>query len=521
MNSFVIISFLLLGIASFVIQKKRRYDQIDALHLLFFTALAILIKIDFDFTSSVDQWTYALIGVMAVNFLLSRLNAMRKPLLRLIPPMITFGVLLAFFWSESFIYLGKSFAISNKATLVLPVLGIIMYEFAHIKISFLQKHFGMANSAVNVQLSFFIGVSVLIGAFNAQGYGVFLVAAGFLASSFYHEVGSKHIVHSFFALSLVWMFAQQNSIELLDLRIPKVMGGLFIGAFIGAFVLHIWTIQKRSNLALAICYFICAFLLVGMLGFEVMINASFGGVEAFLGALIGFALANSVLYYHDHEEGLRQSPAAMSGLVLMILVGLTVPPLLVNEEEKAVEESLKSLTQTNANGEEIVVPFIALTDLSGSHEIDPANSIISFKLGEEGSVTKGAIKEFTGSFNFSEDLTKSSFDIKLPVMNLTTFLSMRDESIMGPEYFKADKFPAMYFKGSEMKPTDKENEYEMLGTFEMLGTKKEQKVLIHRIEDGTKKVLVGSGEIDRRRFGMSDDPREGNIVSFEFKVELK
>ena len=98
---------------------------------------------------------------------------------------------------------------------------------------------------------------------------------------------------------------------------------------------------------------------------------------------------------------------------------------------------------------------------------------------------------------------------------------MRDESIMGEEYFKADKFPSMTFKSSEMTPTDKENEYELIGTFEMLGVKKDQKVRVHRIEEGSKKVLVGSGEIDRRKFGMSDDPREGNIVSFEFKVELK
>ena len=72
-----------------------------------------------------------------------------------------------------------------------------------------------------------------------------------------------------------------------------------------------------------------------------------------------------------------------------------------------------------------------------------------------------------------------------------------------------------------MTPTDKENEYQMIGSFEMLGVTSKQTVLIHRIEEDSKIVLVGSGEVDRREFGMSDDPREGNVVSFEFKVELK
>ena len=79
----------------------------------------------------------------------------------------------------------------------------------------------------------------------------------------------------------------------------------------------------------------------------------------------------------------------------------------------------------------------------------------------------------------------------------------------------------MRFKGAQMTATEKENEFELTGSFEMLGVKKDQKVRVHRIEEDGKIVLVGSGEVDRRDFGMADDPREGNIVEFDFKVELK
>lgn len=522
MNTMVIISFLLLGIAAFVIQKKRRFQQIDALHLLFFAALAIAMKVDFEDASRVNQWTYTLIAVVALNFLLSRWSKLRNPFIRLVPPLVSFAVLFGVYWNDSFLYLGNNFNMSDKATVVLPFLGILIYEIAWLKVHFLKKFFGLHDSFVNVLMPLFIGLTALIGAFNAGGYGVFLVGSGFLTASFYNASGSKHIIHSIFAVAVIWLFASQSDIELIDLRFGKVVAGLFVGAFVGGFVLHMWSVEKRKNLALLLTYFLVVLIVTGLLMAGTQINVSFGGVEAYLGALMGFAIANSLLFVKEDGQELQQAPIMMSGLVPLLLIGFIVPPLLVNEEEKAIEETLKAMApQTNEKGEEIVVPFIPIADLVGSHKIDPATSIISFKLGAEGSVTKGAIKEFTGTINISQDLKTSTFDIKLPVLNLTTFLSMRDESIMGEEYFKADKFPSMTFKSSEMTPTDKENEYELIGTFEMLGVKKDQKVRVHRIEEGSKKVLVGSGEIDRRKFGMSDDPREGNIVSFEFKVELK
>ena len=521
MNLFVIFSFALLGIAAFVIQKKRRFEQIDILHLLLVASLAILLKSDFEDEKLASVWSYSLISLLAINFLLSRWLKFENPFLRILPPLISFAILIALFWNDSFIYLGENFNISDKATFVLPLLGIIMYEFARIKLQILKKFFGMQDSVLNMIMPFLIGITALIGAFNAQGYGVFLVGTGFLAASFYNPIGSKHILHSILTISLVWMFASQNSIELIDLRFPKVIGGLFVGAFVGGFALQVWSVEKRKNLAVLLSYFLSAFMFVGVLIAGVLVNSSFGGVEAFLGALVGFALTNSVMYSKEDDQEIHQAPVTMSTLVLIILVGLIVPPMLVNEEELAVQKTLESIAPKNDKGEEIEIPFVSFSGLTGKHEIIQESSVISFKLGSDGSVTKGAIKEFSGTFNFTDELTNSTFDIKLPVLNLTTFMGMRDKSLMGDDYFKQEKFPSMKFSGSKMKVNDKENGYEMMGVFEMMGVKKDQKVQIHRIEEEGKIILVGSGEIDRREFGMADDPREGNIVSFEFKVELK
>ncbi|MDG1333152.1 MAG: YceI family protein [Crocinitomicaceae bacterium] len=521
MNLFVLLSFLLLGVAAFVVQKKRRFDQIDILHLLFVSAVAVLLKSDFEEEQAANVWTYSLIALLAVNFLLSRWSKLRRPLLRLIPPAVTFGVFLALFWSDSFVYLGKNLNISDKATLVLPFLGIIAYEAAQVSMSFLQRYFGMRSTAENILMSFIIAIAALIGGFNAQGYGVFLVAAGFAAASFYNTIGSKHILHSLLAVSMVWMFAEANELQVVDLRFPKVIGGLFIGAFVALLIQQVWTIERKSNWALIFSYLFCALLFIGMLDFETRLHPSFGGVEAFLGGLIGFAIANSVLYFHERKEHLRQAPMMMSGLALIMLIGMVFPPLYVNEEQEAILKSLEVMTETNEEGEPEEIAYISFEGLSGNYDIVSKESVISFKLGPAGSVTKGAIKDFSGNFNFSDDLTQTSFEVKLPVLNLTTFVPMRDKSIMDDTYFNEAKFPLMRFKGSQFKPNEAENGYDMVGQFEMMGVKKEKTVLIRRVEEDGKIILVGNGKIDRTEFGMSDDPREGNLVDFEFKVELK
>lgn len=521
MNLYVILSFLLLGVAAFVVQKKRRFNQIDILHLLFVAAVAVLLKSDFEDQQSANVWTYGLIAMLAVNFLLSRWSKLRKPFLRLIPPILTFGVFIALFWNDSFIYLGKNFNISDKATMVLPILGIVTYEMAHVSMSFLQRYFGMKNSAENMLMSFLIGIAALVGAFNAQGYGVFLVAAGFTAASFYNNIGSKHILHSLLAVSLLWLFAEANELQIIDLRFPKVVGGLFIGAFASLLIQQVWTIERKPNLALIFSYILVALLFMGMIDFGTRLHPSFGGMEAFLGGLIGFAIANSVLYFHERKEHLRQAPIMMSGLTLIMLIGMILPTMYVNEEAEAILKTLEVQTEKNEEGEEVKVAYISFEDLSGKYDVVSEESVISFKLGPAGSVTKGAIKNFTGNFNFSDDLTQSTFDIKLPVLNLTTFIPMRDKSIMDETYFNEAKFPLMRFKGSQLKVNKTEDGYEMVGQFEMLGVKKDLEVRLHRVEEEGEIVLVGNGELDRRDFGMSDDPREGNIVEFEFKVQLK
>ena len=55
----------------------------------------------------------------------------------------------------------------------------------------------------------------------------------------------------------------------------------------------------------------------------------------------------------------------------------------------------------------------------------------------------------------------------------------------------------------------------------MLGVTRKTKVSLQRIDLNGRMILIGSGKIDRTQFGMTPDASEGNVVTFNYQVELK
>src|SRR5690606_215581 len=103
-------------------------------------------------------------------------------------------------------------------------------------------------------------------------------------------------------------------------------------------------------------------------------------------------------------------------------------------------------------------------------------AVISFQLGPKGGVTKGEITGFEGKVEFTDDVENTRFEVTMPVKQLTTFNSMRDESLMEDIYFNEPKFPVMKYLSTKMTP--KEDGYVLSGTFTMLGTSKPEEVFV-------------------------------------------
>ena len=201
-----------------------------------------------------------------------------------------------------------------------------------------------------------------------------------------------------------------------------------------------------------------------------------------------------------------------------LLIGMIFGPLIINEE---LAEQKKILTQnsspkSNKKG-------LPLETIVGSYKIDPNYSRVIFKLGNKGDITEGCIKSLSGSISINSNITKSSLNVVIPVDSLTTFNSMRDESLMEQNYFFRSKFPKMRYLVRSIK---KETDYYLLnGSFTMIGVSKPLNVQMKFIEtktiNGVKRhVLIGKSKINRTKFGMTPDSKEGNLVDFEFRVEI-
>ncbi|MFT5858740.1 MAG: polyisoprenoid-binding protein YceI [Flavobacteriaceae bacterium] len=509
MDILELISFLLLTIVSVVSFAFKRDSLTGILHLLLFASIALLIKNDLSEDQLATQITYGLIGVVALNLVLSKWTAYQKKYLRVVPPILTFIAFWIFLGKGELTYLDSSFDLSSNAIIMLPFIGVLAFEIAYAKSEVIKSMFSTDDSLIKIILTLMAGVGILIGAFNALGFGVLLISSGYLAASFYRTKGSKQLIYSLLAVSLVWMFASHADGIATDLQVGKTLLGLFFGVFAVGVIQFSWSAKKRKKLLVLISYLLGISFIIGALLMQLQHN-SFGGMEAFVGALVGFAIANALI---------GKRIVGMSILCLIIGVGIYFPPFLINEEQQAIEKELEVFSKSETE-EEVKIATLPLSDVTGKYKIDEESSLISFKLGPEGGVTKGAIRKFSGTVEIKEDVVESSFSIEMPLSTLTTFNAMRDDALMAPEYFDGDNFDKMTFSANTLKETNEENEFDLTGQFTLLGVSKELTVRIMRLDDKSGIFLVGKGALDRTLFGMAPDTRQGNEVSFEFKVEL-
>jgi len=235
-----------------------------------------------------------------------------------------------------------------------------------------------------------------------------------------------------------------------------------------------------------------------------------GGMDAFIGILMGAAIVNLVI--GKEYVGLGVFPILIAG-------GMFIAPTMVNTELQQFEEMNNSGQTTNSEGENENQPTtISLEDAVGNYKLNPASSVVRFFLGKKGE-TKGAFTEVKGTINLAENMENSNLNIEMAMEHFTTFNKFRDESLRGADYFSVDKFPTMNYKATGFTSLG-DNVYEVQGDFTMLGVTKNINVTLYRFEDDKLK-LSGKGKIDRREFGMSPSATEGNIVTFEYTVELQ
>lgn len=456
------------------------------------------------------------------NFLLSRVEVLRN---------IKFGVygtalstlMLLTVGRASFSLYDFEFSYFSMGLWILPILGTLVYVGSELLSGLFSQFVGFETRSSFQQLSqvFLVSVVAFIGFFFASYFGLFLVGIGYIASSFYREDHTPNIGFSLLTLALIPFISTLVGIETIDISLGKNLFGLFAG-FSGVWFLFILSQSKINPIAFSmfgyILHLIFSVLLL-MLGTQ---KADLGGVEPFLAYLTGSALAFAV--YHDFKLTQLVFPS-------LLCVGIYFGPKvngLANESENSATANATNTSKTSASNKSkpdaFAVKGLSIDELIGEYEIDDKSSLINFSLGPKGGKTEGEIKNFSGSVKIDEKTGSSSFNVTLPVKNLTTSNDLRDESLMEKSYFNVGKYPKMTYKSKKLTKID--DYYELDGEFTLLGVTKPLKVKVKYSgnidKEGVKvPVLIGKAALDRTNFGMSPDSKEGNLVDFNLRIELK
>jgi polyisoprenoid-binding protein YceI len=91
-----------------------------------------------------------------------------------------------------------------------------------------------------------------------------------------------------------------------------------------------------------------------------------------------------------------------------------------------------------------------------SWKIDPAHSEINFTVRHMMiSNVRGRFEKLSGTVDFVEDNpTRSTVDVQIEVASINTKESARDTHLKSPDFFNAEKYPYLTFKGKKAEVLD-------------------------------------------------------------------
>jgi len=167
--------------------------------------------------------------------------------------------------------------------------------------------------------------------------------------------------------------------------------------------------------------------------------------------------------------------------------------------------------------------------------VDKAHSKVQF------SVTHMVISDVTGNFkNFDayletngEDFENAKVDFWADVNTINTENEGRDKHLKSDDFFNAEKFPKIIFKGTSMKKVG-EGKYQLTGDFTMRDVTKQitldvtYRGMVKDQRGGTKAGFKVTGEVNRFDYGLKWNGLVetgglvvGKTVSLVIDIELK
>ncbi len=159
-----------------------------------------------------------------------------------------------------------------------------------------------------------------------------------------------------------------------------------------------------------------------------------------------------------------------------------------------------------------------------NNSADPTSSEISFDI-EGLKDTKGFFKDFDIIFKVSDnDPEQAKIKVSINVKSINTDNDIRDEELIGSDFFNTDKYPLIEFYSKGIKKI--EDKYSTKGIINMMGESKdlafsfEHKGITNNSSGFKVAIFEGTFEIDRTNFGMEHVVSVGDDVAINFYCEL-
>lgn len=499
----------LLGLTAAVLQYRNEIRLNNFIHLLFFVGIGTLLLPHMEEGLEV---VYLLMALVASNYVIAALipESMKVPFIRLIIPLLSFGLFLFLFRDSRTDFSGELSSVVNKFLIAGGAITLLTFDLGKVKLRLLNKLMGGMDEESKIRsfLFFTTAVSMYLGLFASSFIGLYIIAAMHMITAFYRKEDTNYLgVSILLIVAIGIILANGVSTEVLLLS-PDVTFGLFIGAYFVYFLHQLDAAPLLSVGSHALAYVVALIIAIILLllgsQFELM-----GGKDAFVAVLAGIAVANGFL-------GRKVLFIGFASIITVVGIGVSG---MMDTGQKISAKDGKFNGEVNRYEEEL--EFTTMNDLAtGEWILLKDSSQVTFDVGKNGA-TKGAFKKVEGEFIVSENLNSWEYNIDLKMSDFTTFNAFRDESLMGSEYFKADRFPSISYSGKGLKETGNK-EYELDGEFTMLGVSRKIVVKLQRVASDNNLIrFTGSGVLDRTLFGMTASATEGNIVNFRFDVYLE
>ena len=201
---------------------------------------------------------------------------------------------------------------------------------------------------------------------------------------------------------------------------------------------------------------------------------------------------------------------------IFIVIGLLIFSNLGNPESKLKKTNIEEVkTQDFAS-------ILGTTWIN--NRADPTSSEISFDI-EGLKDTKGFFKDFQIVFKVSDnDPEQAKIKVSIDVKSINTDNDIRDEELIGSDFFNTEKYPLIEFYSKGIKKI--EDKYYSKGILNMMGESKdlvfyfEHKGITKNSSGFKVAIFEGTFEIDRTNFGMEHVVSVGDNVTINFYCEL-